>query len=187
MYTAADLRKGLRVEVDGVPYAITEFNFVKPGKGQAIYTCRLKNMITGLTMTKAYRSNDTFDEPKLDERNLTFTYAEGDDYIFLDRSFEQFVVKADVLGDSRYFLKEDIEVAVLFHNSRPIGITLPTYVEKRITHTDPGARGNTATNVTKPATVEGGYQLQVPLFVNEGEVITIDTRTGEYGERVRQK
>ena len=187
MYTASDLRKGLKIEVEGIPYVITEFNFVKPGKGAAIYTCRLKSMRDGSTFQRAFRSNDTFDEPNLEERTLRFSYAEGDDYIFIDKNYEQSTITAKVLGNNRFFLFEDIEVRVLYHNGLPLEVTLPTFVEKEIIETEPGARGNTATNVQKPAKIAGGYELPVPLFVSQGDIIKIDTRTGTYADRVLKK
>ncbi len=185
MFSASDLRKGLKIEVDGTPYVITEYNFMKPGKGQAIYTCRIKSMIDGSTQVKQYRSNDKIDKPQLLEKKLVYSYKEADDYVFMDENYEQIHLSEQVLGDQRYFLKEEIEVDVLFHNGQPIGIELPNFIERRIEFTEPGAKGNTATNVMKPATVEGGYELQVPLFVNEGDMIRVDTRTGQYAERVR--
>ncbi len=184
MFCASDLRKGLKVEIDGQPYVITEFNFVKPGKGQAIYTCRLKNMITGTTLMKQYRSNDKLDKPQLEQKKLVYSYSEADQYIFMDESFEQVALTAEVLGDARFFLQEDIEAEALFHNGRAIGIELPNFIERTVVQTEPGARGNTATNVQKPATIEGGYTLPVPIFVNEGDVIRVDTRTGTYADRV---
>jgi elongation factor P len=186
MYSASDLRKGLKIELDGVPYDVTEFNFVKPGKGQALYNCRLKNLLTGATIPKTFRSVDKIGEPKLEERTLQYSYAEGDRYVFLDEHYDQVTLAASVLGESRLFLVEDITVNVLYHNGNPIAVTLPYFIEKQVIHTEPGARGNTATNVMKPATVEGGYELQVPLFVNQGEVIKIDTRTGKYADRVKK-
>jgi elongation factor P len=187
MYTASDLRKGLKIEIDGQPYAITEFNFVKPGKGQAVYTCKLKNMITGSTLTRNYRSDDKIDQPHLEEKKLRYSYAEGDQYVFVDDEFEQVHIPAEALGINRHFLSDDMPVDVLFHNGRPIEVTLPTFVEKTIIATEPGARGNTATNVLKPATIEGGYQIQVPLFVNQSDLVRIDTRTGEYVDRVSKR
>lgn len=184
MYSASDLRKGLRVEIDGAPYIITEFNFVKPGKGASIYNCKLKNLVTGSTLSKSYRSNDKIDEAKLEERTMRYSYQDGDNYVFIDKNFEQLSVSADVLGDSRFFLVEEAEVDILLHNDRPIGVELPTFVEKEIKETEPGFRGNPATNVLKPAKIEGGYVIQVPLFINQGDVIKIDTRTGMYSDRV---
>lgn len=186
MYSASDLRKGLKVEIDGSPYVITEFNFMKPGKGQAIYNCKLKHMVNGNTLSKSYRSNDKIDKPELEEKTLQYSYPDGDEYVFMDKNYEQVSIAQEVLGDGRFFLVEDISVDVLFHNGQPIEVTLPNFVEKEIVHAEPGARGNTATNVLKPATVEGGYEVQVPLFVNEGDIARIDTRTGEYVDRVRK-
>ena len=187
MYSASDLKKGLKLEIDGAPYVITEFNFVKPGKGQALYTCRLKNILNGSTLTKTYRSNDKMDKPRREERRLHYSYAEGSDYVFMDENYDQVSVASDLLGDQRFFLTEDIAVDVLFHNGRAIDVTLPNFVEKEIQKTEPGARGNTATNVLKPAVIESGYEIQVPLFVNEGDLVRIDTRTGQYVDRVGRK
>lgn len=187
MYSASDLKRGLKVEIDGAPYVITEFSFAKPGKGHAIYTCKLKNLINGTTMTKQYRPTAKIDEPKIDEKTLVYSYKDSDNYIFLDENYEQVSISAEVLGDSQYFLTEDLEVEVMFHNSSPIDIKLPVVVEKEIIRTEPGARGNTATNVLKPATIEGGYEIRVPLFVNQGDIVKIDTRTGEYVDRIRKK
>ncbi len=184
MYTASDLRKGLKIEIDGVPYLITEFTFVKPGKGAAIYNCKLKNLVTGATLSKAYRSNDKIDEPTLQEKTLTYSYCKGKDYVFLDAEFEEVTISEETLGNARFFLAEDMVVEVLFHNNRPIDVRLPTFIEKKVIYTEPGLRGDTATNVMKPAKVEGGYELQVPLFINQGDVIKMDTRTGEYVDRV---
>jgi elongation factor P len=177
----------LKVEIDGVPYVITEFNFVKPGKGQALYNCKLKSLTTGSTLTRTYRSNDRMDEPRLDEKTLQYSYQEGSNYVFLDEKYEQVPIPESVLGRSRFFLVEDIAVNVLYHNDRPIEVTLPFFVEKAIIQTEPGARGNTATNVMKPAIVEGGYELPVPLFVTQDDIIRIDTRTGEYADRVGKR
>lgn len=185
MLSSSDLRKGLRIELDGVPYVITEFNFVKPGKGASIYNCKMKNMMNGSTLNRSYRSNETFQEAKLEEREMRYSYCDADQYVFLDRDFEQVSVPEAVLGDSRHFLNEDMAVTILLHNDKPIGVDLPTYVEKTIVETEPGYRGNTATNVLKGAKIAGGYAIQVPIFINQGDVIKIDTRTGEYGDRVK--
>jgi len=187
-YTAGDLRKGLKVEFDKKPYIVTEFNFVKPGKGASIYNCRLKCMLDGTTMQRAFRANDVFGVPDLEEKTMRYSYNEGDDFIFMDKNFEQITISAKVLGDSQYFLFEECEVQVLFFNDNPVEVTLPTFVEKVIVETQPGARGNTAAgNVTKPAKIAGGYELPVPLFVNEGDTIKIDTRTGQYSDRVLRR
>ena len=187
MYSASELRKGLKVEIDGKPYDITEYNFAKPGKGQAVYNIKLKCMLDGSTMNRTYRSDDKVEQPHLDEKTLQFSYVDGDSYVFMDENFEQVSLSKDVLGDAKYFLVPDISVTVLYHNEHPIGVTLPYFVEKTIVHTEPGARGNTANNVLKPATVDGGYEIQVPLFINVGDIVRIDTRTGEYADRVAKK
>ena len=185
MYNASDLRKGLKIELDGVPYEVVEFQFVKPGKGQAMYKCRLKNMLAGNVTDKTFREVDKIGKPDVEERDLMFSYVDGDHFVFMDKhTYEQVTVDASVVGNSKYFLHEDLEVGILFYNGRAITLNLPSYVEKRIAHTEPGVRGDTATNVTKPAKLENGYEVAVPLFINEGDVIRIDTRTGKYTERV---
>jgi len=183
-FSAADLRKGLKVEVDGQPYIITEFSFYKPGKGAAIYNCRIKHMVTGDTQLKAYRSNDVIDKPELDEKTVVYSYPQDDFFVFTDEQYEEIRVPATILGDKRFFLSDNVECNILFHRGQPIDITLPNFVVKQVLDTEPGARGNTATNVLKPAKIEGGYEVQVPLFVNQGEMIKIDTRTGTFVERV---
>lgn len=187
MYTSSDLKKGLKIEIDGVPYLITDFNFQKPGKGTSIYTCKLKNMINGSTQTKTYRPNDRIDKPDLQEKILVYSYKEGDRYVFMDDNFEQISFDADVMGENRHFLSEDVEVTVLYHNGKPIDLTMPNFVEKKVVRTEPGAKGNTATNVLKPAIVEGDYEIEVPLFITEGDIVKIDTRTGKYADRVSKK
>jgi elongation factor P len=185
MYTASDLKKGLKIEIDGDPYIITDFQFSKPGKGQALYRCKLKNLLTGSTQDKTYRSVDKMDKPDLIERDMIYSYPDGDRFVFMDEeTYEQVTINPDTIGDQRYFLVEDMPVKILFHNNRPIEITLPNFVEKEITETEPGARGDTATNVLKPARLNNGYEVQVPLFINQGDIIKIDTRTGKYDSRV---
>ena len=185
MYEAADLRKGLKIEMDGDPYIVTEFDFCKPGKGQALYRCKLKNMISGGTVDRTFRSVDKIGRPDHAEKKLIYMCEEADFYVFQDQeTFEDVRIPADVIGKNKYFLDDNMECNVLFFRDRPIEITLPYFVEKKIAETEPGARGDTATNVTKPAKIENGYEIAVPLFVNEGDVIRIDTRTGEYADRV---
>jgi elongation factor P len=186
MYDASDLRKGLKIEIEGQPFIITDFDFSKPGKGQAIYNCKMKNMLTGSTMSRSFRSNDKFDKPELSQRPLRFSYVQDSTYIFTNENFEEVRVPVDVLGQARFFLCDDMECDALFYNEQVIEITLPNFVERKIVKCEPGARGNTASGkVMKPATLEGGYELPVPLFVNEGDVVRVDTRSGEYLDRVR--
>jgi len=185
MYTAADLRKGLKIEVDGEPYMVTDFDFCKPGKGTALYRCKLKHLLNGSTMDRTFRPVDKFERPDLSEREVVFSYNDGSDYVFMDsKSYEELRLPTSILGDRTHFLADNMECKILFYREKPIEVTLPVFVEKRIGSTEPGARGDTATNVLKPARLENGYELQVPLFVNEGDIVRIDTRTGEYAERV---
>ncbi len=187
MYKAGDLRKGLKLEIDGDPYVIVDFEFSKPGKGQALYRCRLKNMLTGVQFDRTFRSGDTFKKADLEERKMTYLYSDGQFYTFMDqKTYEQYQVSADQLGESRYFLTDNLEVDVLLWQDRAIGVTLPNFVVLTVTRADPAARGDTATNVTKTVTVETGYELQAPAFVEEGDRIQIDTRTGQYVTRVKE-
>ncbi len=187
MYKAGDLRKGLKLEIDGDPYVIVDFEFSKPGKGQALYRCRLKNMLTGVQFDRTFRSGDTFKKADLEERKMTYLYSDGQFYTFMDqKTYEQYQVSAEQLGESRYFLTDNLEVDVLLWQDRAIGVTLPNFVVLTVTRADPAARGDTATNVTKTVTVETGYELQAPAFVEEGDRIQIDTRTGQYVTRVKE-
>jgi elongation factor P len=186
MFNASDLRKGLKIQLDdGQPYIITDFDFSKPGKGQAIYNCKLKNMLTGSTMSRSFRSNDRFEKPELAQKPLHFSYENAGQYIFLDENYEEVIIKESVLGRNKFFLLDNMEVDALFFNNEVIEVELPNLVERKVVKCEAGAKGNTAAGkVTKPCTVEGGYELAVPLFVNDGDTIRIDTRTGEYADRV---
>lgn len=186
MFEAGDLRKGLKIAIDGEPYVITQFEFVKPGKGQALYKCKLKNMITGSQFDKTWRSGEKFEKADLEERSMEYLYAEGDHYCFMDSStFEQEFVTKEQMGDAVDLLKENTVCAVLFYSGRPIGVTLPNFVELQVTQADPWVKGDTASGSSKPATLETGFVVQVPPFIEEGEMLKIDTRTREYVERVK--
>lgn len=187
MYESGDLRKGLKIEMDGEPFVITQFEFVKPGKGQALYKCKLKNMITGVQFDKTFRSNEKFNEANLEEREMEYLYAEGSKYCFMNTStYEQEFMDEEQLAESKNFLKENILCNVLFFENRPIGLSLPNFIDLKVEKTEPWAKGDTAAGSTKPATLETGYALQVPPFIEEGEMIRIDTRTGDYVERVKE-
>lgn len=187
MYSASDLRKGLKVKIEGEPYIITEFEFSKPGKGQALYRTKMRNMITGNQFTQTYRSNDKFEKPDLEERTMQFLYSQDEEYHFMDTSsYEQIFLTREQLGDSLNFLQDNMEVQVLFFGERPIDISLPTFVNLEVTVADPWVKGDTSGTDTKPVTVETGYKLQVPPFVETGDKIQIDTRTGEYMTRVKE-
>jgi len=186
MYSASDLKKNLKIKIDGDPYVITEFQFVKPGKGQALYRCKLKNMITGSQFERTFRSADTFQPADLQEKRMQYLYPEGNKYCFMDlETYEQVYLTEEQLGDEKSYLIDNLEVEILFFGDKPLGITLPNFVDLTVTKADPWVKGDTAAGNSKPATVETGYQLQVPPFVEEGEKIRIDTRTGEYATRVK--
>lgn len=185
MYEASDLRKGLKIELDGDPYVVSDFQFVKPGKGQAMYKCKIKNIFTGNVIDKTFRSVDKIGKPDLYEKDMTYSYKDGEKFVFMDdQTYDQVEVDDELLGRNVYFLDGDMGVKMLFYNDRPIEITLPNFVEKTIDETEPGAKGDTATNTYKPAKIDNGYEIQVPLFINEGDVVRIDTRDGKYADRV---
>ena len=187
MYTCADLKKGLKLLIDGEPHVIVQFDFTKPGKGQALYKCKLRNMITGSLFDRTYRSGESFEPASLVEREMQYLYQDETGYVFMDqKSYEQTSISEDVLGDDHYFLVDNMEVKVLMYGERGIGVTLPNFVNLRVTQADPWVKGDTAAGNNKPAKVESGYSLQVPSFVEEGTLIQIDTRTGEYVTRVKE-
>ena len=185
MYSASDLKKGLKIEIDGDPCMITVFEFSKPGKGQALYRCKIKNLITGNQFDKTYRSVEKINRCSLMSRDYTFSYIDGENYVFSNNeTYEEELLGSDLIGDLKHFIVDDMQVEILFHNDRALDITLPNFVEMAVAETEPGARGDTATNVMKPAKIENGYEINVPIFINEGDIIRIDTRTGTYADRV---
>ncbi|NCO51024.1 MAG: elongation factor P [Deltaproteobacteria bacterium] len=187
MYTCSDLKKGLKILLDGEPHVITQYDFTKPGKGQALYKCKLRNMVTGTLFDRTYRSGESFEPANLEERDMQYLYQDDTGYVFMDqKSYEQTSISAEVLGDDKYFLIDNMEVKVLLFGERGIGLTLPNFVNLRVTVSEPWAKGDTAAGNSKPATVETGYTLSVPPFVDEGTLIQIDTRTGEYVTRVKE-
>ena len=186
MYFTADFRKGLKIEIDGEPYVIVDFQHVKPGKGGAFVRTRLKSLLSGNVVEQTFRSGDKVDKPDLEEREMQFLYETGGEYHFMDtKTFEQLFLTAEQMGESKDFLKENLVIKALFHNKRPIGVEVPMFVELKVVKSDPGMRGDTATGATKPATLESGAVIQVPLFVEEGDTLRVDTRTREYITRVK--
>ena len=187
MIDAGSLKKGLKIEIDGDPYIITQFEFVKPGKGQALYKCKLKNMVTGTQFDKTYRSGDKLEPARLEEVEMEYLYQDGENYCFMNTTtYDQEFLSGEQVGDAQALIKENTVCSVLLFNGRPIGLTLPIFIDLRIVKADPWVKGDTASGDTKPATLETGYELQVPPFVEEGEKIRIDTRTGQYVERVKE-
>lgn len=178
---AGDFRKGIKIIHESQPYEMLECNFVKPGKGQALYRTRLRNLLTGKNLDITYRSGDAAEEADVHNANGMYSYFDGSDYIFMDnQSMEQVGLSKDVCEDQMRFIKEGVEVGLMYWNNQLIGITPPKNVTLEITFTEPAARGNTATNVTKPATVETGAEVHVPSFIVTGEKIKLSAETGEY-------
>ncbi len=182
--STAEFRKGLRIVFDGQPYAIVDFQHVKPGKGGAFVRTKLKHMRQGKVIDNTFRSGEKVDLVDFEEKHMQFLYRD-DRYNFMDlESYEQLSLSADEVGEAREYLKENTEVDVLYIDGAPTTVALPNFIELAIVRTDPGLRGDTAQGGTKPATLETGAAVQVPLFLNEGDVVKVDTRTGEYLGRV---
>jgi elongation factor P len=186
MYATAEFKKGLKVEIDGVPYTIVDFQHVKPGKGGAFVRTKLKSLLTGRVLDQTFRSGEKVKRPDLVEREMQYLYREGDSFCMMDNeTYEQMMLTADQVGDVRLFLTENLDVKILFFNQQPVAVEVPLFVELEVAQTEPGVKGDTAAGGTKPATLESGVTIQVPLFINEGDRVRVDTRTGSYMERVK--
>ena len=181
MISAGDFRNGVTFEMDGQVVSIIEFQHVKPGKGAAFVRTKIRNVITGSVVEKTFNPNDKYPTAFIERKEMEYSYNDGDLYYFMDtETWEQVPINASILGDNFKFVKENMTCKVLSYKGNVFGVEPPNFVELTITQTDPGFAGNTATNATKPATVETGAEIKVPLFIEEGEVVQIDTRTGEY-------
>ncbi|HEX9860779.1 MAG TPA: elongation factor P [Nitrospirota bacterium] len=186
MISTADFRNGAKLELDGEPFIIIEFQHVKPGKGGAFVRTKIKSLKSGNVIDRTFRSGEKLESPNLEEKTMQYLYATGEEYFFMDNeTYEQQPLSAAQLGESKNWLKENMEIKVLYHNGNPIGVEVPMFVELKVTYTEPGVKGDTASGGTKPATLETGAVVKVPLYMEEGEVIKVDTRTGEYIERVK--
>lgn len=184
MYSTSDFKRGLRIMYEGQPHSIIEFQHHKPGKGAAIVRTKLRNLLTGNVVDPTFRSGDKVDRPDLEDKEVQFLYAADDVYHFMDpQSYEQYEIPKDSLGDAPNFLVENINCSVLFYAGKAINIDLPNHVVLEVVECDPAVRGDTVQGATKPAKLQTGYTVHVPLFINEGEKLKIDTRTGEYIER----
>lgn len=184
-YGTSDFKKGLKVQLDGEPYLIIDLDFMKPGKGQAVYRIKVKNLISGRVLDKSYRSGDSIESADVEERTMQFLYKDGNNYHFMDgESFEQFELTPEQVGDAGKWLVDEMQCEVVFYNGSPITCAAPFHVDLQVTYTEPGAKGNSTGNVQKPATVSTGAELMVPVFINLDDIVRIDTRTGEYVERV---
>lgn len=186
-YQTTDFRNGLKIEIEGKPFIVVNFQHVNPGKGSAFVKAKIKNLETGQVLERTFKAGvDTVDKPDMEEKEMEYTYGDMDGYNFMDmESYESIHLSKDQVGDNKNYLQEGIRVSILYFNSRPISIDLPNFVELKVTETDPGLKGDTAQGGTKKAIMETGLQVSVPLFINEGELLKIDTRNGEYVERVK--
>lgn len=182
-----EFKKGTKVLLDNAPYTVIEFEHVKPGKGNAFTRARLKNLMTGQLLERTFKTNEKFEQPHIENKEMQYLYPEGEMYFFMDNSnYEQIALDKKLIEDSLMFLKENIVVEVLFFNEKPINVELPNFVELPIEYCEPGFKGDTAQGATKPATLQGGHVVSVPLHLKEGDILKIDTRTGDYVEKVNK-
>ena len=183
----SDIRKGLKIMMDGQPYVVVEFQFVKPGKGQAFTRTKMKNLLTGGSLERNIRSGEKLEPADVVDTTMQYIYPEGDGYVFMNPDTgEQITVGQEAVGDDAGFLMDGASVVITLYKGRPVSITLPPHIIVRVEETEPGLKGDTATNVTKPAKIATGATVGVPLFINEGEWIKVDTRTRSYLERAKE-
>ncbi|MCL6119900.1 MAG: elongation factor P [Deltaproteobacteria bacterium] len=188
MYSTTDFKKGLKIEMDREPYEIIDFQHVKPGKGGAFVRTKLKSLISGKVIDRTLRAGEKVETPNIEEKNMQYLYNEGNDFIFMDNeTYDQVHIDKEACAESAGFLLENINVKVLYYNGKPINIETPNFIDVKITQTEPGLRGDTVSGATKPATLETGLVINVPLFLNEGDLIKVDTRTKSYIERINAK
>jgi elongation factor P len=188
IYDINDVRRGQKLDIDGEPFLVVQVDFRKPGKGTPSTVVKMKNMITGSVLERTFKSGEKLNGADVEEREMQFLYPEGDSLVFMDNAtYDQIHIDAKAVEESRGFLLDNATCAVVLYNGRPIGITLPTFVEMEVIETEPGFKGDTANNVLKPAKFPTGAVVPVPIFINQGDWIRIDTRTGEYVERVAKK
>ena len=181
MYSTTDFRKGLKIEIDGTPFEIIEFQHFKPGKGGAMVRTKLRNILNGRVLDNTFRSGDKVERPNLESRDMQFLYHEGEQLVFMDMTtYDQMHMDAEATDGKANYLKDGQECRVLLYNEKPLDIEIPASLVLEVTETEPGAKGDTVSNVTKPATLETGVVIQVPIFVNIGDRVKVDTRTNGY-------
>lgn len=180
----SDFKKGTKLIHNGQPFTVVEFQHVKPGKGNQFTRTKIKNLVSGSVLEVTYRSGEKVEAADVEDKEMTFLYADGDTYHFMDgKSYEQVEIAKDLLGEKAGYVLPEMSCDIVFWKSRPITIEIPNQVELKIEHTEPGVKGDTATNVTKPATLETGKTINVPLFINIGDTVKVDTSSGNYLER----
>lgn len=186
-YSTSDFKKGLKVQIDGDPYVMIECNFVKPGKGNALYKCRMKNLIRNTVLDRTYKGGDSLEAADVTEIAAQYLYRQNDNFVFMDNaSYEQYELTAAQVDDAWKWIKEGMVCSMVLFNNNPLSVTPPNHVVLKIEYAEPAVRGNTATNLTKPVKLETGAEILVPAFVESGQSIRIDTRTGEYLERAKE-
>lgn len=186
-YHTSDFKKGLKVQIDGTPYLMAEMNFRKPGKGSALYECKLRNLIRGTVVDRTYRAGQTLESADVSEFTAQYLYRSGENFVFMNNiDFEQYELTEEQVGDAGRFLKENMDCQLMVFNNLPIAVTPPNHVVLQVTYCEPGAKGNTATNVTKPVKLDSGAEILAPAFINQGDWLRVDTRTGEYIERTKE-
>jgi elongation factor P len=184
MHETSDFKKGLKLLIDGVPYSVVDFQHVKPGKGNQFTRTKLRNMLTGSNLERTFKSGEKFEVPDVNTRDCDYLYKDDTGYTFMDKeNYEQYIVGLAEVAEAANFLKENMAVTLLFFNGRVISVDVPNSVVLKVTQCDPGVRGNTVTGATKPATLETGFVVHVPLHISEGDMLKVDTRTGDYIER----
>jgi elongation factor P len=187
MATTTDIRKGLRIQMDGVPFYVVEHQFVKPGKGQAFTRCKVRNLVTGNVIERTWKSGESVELADVEDRKMSYSWEESDTFVFMDpNTGDQIHVEKNKVGDDSRWLSEGMEVQVTLFNGNPIGIDIPQTVVLQIVASEPGVKGDTASGATKPATLSTGATVNVPLFIKEGEWVKVDTETGSYLERVNK-
>jgi elongation factor P len=187
-YDTSDIRKGLKIMLDGAPYTVVEFQFVKPGKGAAFTRTKMKNLLTGGVIERNLRSGEKLESADVETKTMQYLYKDADSFVFMDTTtYDQVQIPSETVGDQSQFMPENINVEVLFFNGRAVDVTLPNFIEQEVIEAEPGFRGDTATGATKPAKIPTGASVNVPLFISVGDIIKIDTRSGEYLERVGRK
>lgn len=184
MLSTTDFRKGLKIKVDGEPYFIVDFQHARTAQRRAFVRTKLKSLKTGTVLEKTFSAGETFEEPDFEEKLMQHLYSSEKEYVFMDsKTYDQITLSEEQMGDSRWYLKENEEYKILFFEGNPLNVDLPTSVVLKITSTEPAIKGDSVTNITKTATLETGLNVKVPLFIKEGELVKVDTRTGEYLER----
>ena len=188
MHETSDFKKGLKILIDGEPYTITDFQHVKPGKGNQFTRTKMRNLLNGSNLERTFKSGEKFGEPDIHYREMNFLYKDENGFNFMDQSnYEQLTLSPALIAENANYLIENLEVKICFFNDRAVAVDLPKSVNLKVTRTDPGFKGNTVQNTFKPATLETGHQVQVPLHIAEGDTLKINTEDGAYVERVSMK